>query len=239
MTIEALGDGWTKLGVDPSGVYRRLTEADRLRFAKADFAAADAELNRVYGELRETLKTKPETWADVRQRQRDWIEYRDYIVEHPATIGGDPEDKDNSFDYWNMMGGLTESQTEFLNIFTGEAVPDGRDGVYFDAREGHLIIENADAKGFNFTINVVRGPTFHLGNLSGKAKIGSDGVAVFVDAEPDAFIDGKPCIIRFELKGKRIQLTGENTMHYHGARAYFDGEYFKRRDLPEKAAIAR
>jgi uncharacterized protein YecT (DUF1311 family) len=234
--IKALGDTWGALGIDPSGVYQRLTEADRLRFAKADYAAADAELNRVYGEIRETLKDQPEVWADLRQRQRDWIDYRDYIVSHPATSGTDPDAKQKSISYWDTMAGMTESQTEFLEIFSGESVPDGRDGIYVDARGGQLMIENADAESFDFSISVVRGPTFHLGDVSGKAKIGSDGVAVFVDTEPDAFIDGKPCIIRFELKGKRIQVSGENTMYYHGARAYFDGEFFKQSDLPVDGA---
>lgn len=221
---------------NPSGTYRRLSEADRLKFAREEYAAADAELNRVYGEMRQRLKDKQELWADLQKRQRDWIGYRDNIAEHPATVGsGKPGGKDSSVEYWQIMASMTETQTGFLKIFTGDAVPDGPEGQYIDGAGGRLTIRNATVDGFDFAINVVRGPTAHLGDLEGHARVGADGVALFVDTDKEAFVDGKPCTLRFEFDGKRIQLSGENTMFYHGARAFFDGEYFKEVDLPAAA----
>lgn len=35
--------------------------------------------------------------------------------------------------------------------------------------------------------------------------------------------------------GHAFSLSGENIMNYHGARAYFDGEYFKQGELEAKA----
>ena len=39
-----------------------------------------------------------------------------------------------------------------------------------------------------------------------------------------------PAKLQFKFNGTRVEVTGENTGAYHGARAYFDGEYLKTSD---------
>ena len=38
----------------------------------------------------------------------------------------------------------------------------------------------------------------------------------------------KPCVIRLVFIGNRVEVTAENAERYHGARAYFDGVYYKK-----------
>lgn len=97
-------------------------------------------------------------------------------------------------------------------------------GVYDDANGGTLTISDAGELTFAFEINVVRGPTAHLGELAGIAEIAGE-TATFVDTNEEAFIDGNPCRLTFAFENGWIVVTGENTQYYHGARAYFDGTY--------------
>ena len=99
-------------------------------------------------------------------------------------------------------------------------------GVYDDANGGTLTISDAGELTFAFEITVVRGPTAHLGELSGVAQVAGE-TATFVDTNEEAFIDGNPCRLTFTFDGRWIEVKGENTQYYHGARASFDGTYEK------------
>ena len=97
-------------------------------------------------------------------------------------------------------------------------------GIYDDDNGGTLFISEAGELTFAFEILVVRGPTAHTGELSGIAQITGE-TATFVDTNEEAFIEGNPCRLTFTFVGDRIEVKGENTLYYHGARAYFDGTY--------------
>jgi hypothetical protein len=81
-----------------------------------------------------------------------------------------------------------------------------------------------------FEISVVRGPTAHTGSLSGVAKFTEPDLAVFVDSNEEAFDEGQPATLRFRFQDHELIVEAEHTSYYHGARAYFDGTYYR---LPE------
>ena len=77
-----------------------------------------------------------------------------------------------------------------------------------------------------FSINVVRGPTWHTGELTGIAML-KRSAAVYKE-RLEAGEDREPCELTFNfVDGHIVKLEGKNTQYYHGARAYFDGTYFK------------
>jgi hypothetical protein len=41
--------------------------------------------------------------------------------------------------------------------------------------------------------------------------------------------------LSFILRGRKLEVVGANTGYYHGARAYFDGEYVKTSSLSAKS----
>jgi uncharacterized protein YecT (DUF1311 family) len=202
--------------------------------AKAAFAKADRALNEAWKKARAAAQE-----ADVERltfSQREWIRFRDDQAEADGFQGPGKNPK-QSPGYFTTAAHLTESRTEWL---TGRAKPveDDLTGYWIDGRGGTLrIVQRGDR--LLFDIDVVRGPTSHTGSVAGiaswNARLGwwSDK-----GREPDkteesnlAFIDRSP----------ELELIGANTFHYHGVRAYFDGDYVKIAPLneEEKAEVTK
>ena len=217
---------------DPSGTYRRLDRAQLLELARQDHRQADAALNAVYRRVMDRLPEEQRT--DLRQRQRRWIGSRDRFAEHQAIIvDGAEGDPGESVQYWESLAAATVARTAFLETYA-RGNPEGRiDGVWVDEAGGRMELRPttgpAGDRGLQFTISVVRGPSTHLGEIQGFARFdGPDGQrAVFVDTDPEAAIEGRAARIELLFDGERIEVKGENTGFYHGARAYFDGTYFR------------
>lgn len=91
-------------------------------------------------------------------------------------------------------------------------------GEYLDGREGFLVIKPAKGAGLPFQIQTV-GPNRHTCDVEGV--IGKDGRAVLKE-------DGETCRVVFAVKPEGIEVTpGEKCMAHCGARASFDGMYYK------------
>lgn len=221
---------------DPSGTYRPLDRVRQMDLARQGHREADAALNAVYRRVMDRLPE--EKRADLRQRQRRWIESRDVFAGHQAAlfdeVEGDPAD---SVLYWESLAALTEARTAFLETYA-RGNPEGRiDGVWVDEAGGRMDLRlatgTAGETGLRFDISVVRGPTSHLGEIRGFAPfVDRDSRrAVFVDSDAEAAIGGRAARIELLFDGERIEVRAENTGYYHGVRAYFDGTYFRQGPL--------
>jgi uncharacterized protein YecT (DUF1311 family) len=212
------------LGIFTASIALGEGDAAKLEQAKQRFAAADADLNKAFQEVRSKLNGSAAT--DLRDRQREWLKHRDYMAaDQPRQNGFEGSDFKQSPDYWEAMADLTKTRTEFLRAAYDSTVPKGITGVYQDSYGGALQLEETSA-GIVFSINVVRGPTTHTGGLSGVATKKGNGAAYKEKVEPPD--DRKPCELTFVfVEGHIVKLTGKNTEYFHGARAYFDGTYFK------------
>ncbi|MDP9004691.1 MAG: DUF1311 domain-containing protein, partial [Verrucomicrobiota bacterium] len=144
-------------------------EADAAEFQKnkLSFATADAELNKTFATLKKELSA--DEFKDLRERQRKWLEYRDYIsADQPRQNGFHGDDPKKSADYWTSMAELTQSRTEFLRAAYDRSLPRGITGSYGDSFGGALDLEERK-DGVAFQFNFVRVPTSHTGGLSGVA----------------------------------------------------------------------
>ena len=199
-------------------------ESGSLPAAKRKFAAADADLNKTFQALRKKLAE--DEFKELRDGQRKWLEYRDYMAaDQPRQMGFKGDDPKQSADYWEAMAGLTTARTRFLRAAFDSPPPAGISGSYEDSYGGELKLEER-ADFVAFQINVVRGPTSHTGGLVGLALL-RDGTAVFKEIV-EAGEDREPCELTFSFsKGRVVKVEGKNTDFYHGARAYFFGTYFK------------
>ena len=216
-------------GLDASGPFAYPEGGEHgvfLDAAKAEYAKHDEDLNTAYQELMARLPESQKT--DLRERQRAWIEARDYHAgfQSQAVEG---KDKDTAT-YWEVAAYMTEDRVGFLrHVYANSEVSPNITGTYIDENGGMLsILERYDD--WVFAISVVRGPTAHIGFIRGAAQKGGTGAA-FKDWNQENFYDGKPAELRFSRDGALLQVEGENTQYYHGARAYFDGTYFKVTDL--------
>ncbi len=193
---------------------------DELADIKSDYKSADKELNEVYARAKKTFKK--EDFQELQKDQREWIEGRDWLAEFQAR--GEP--LATSAEYWEAMKMYTEERVEYLKAWLTVKPKDIWEGTYKDCNGGTLTITKKDGK-LTFSISVVRGPTFHMGEIEGrlvinkhKARFSDKGNINIHDAGEKTWLDFAQL-----GNGLQIEVTGTNTQPYHGARAYFDGTY--------------
>jgi uncharacterized protein YecT (DUF1311 family) len=205
---------------DFSGKYRKLSNAELEQRAQQRYTEADSWLNEIYGSARKKLNSS----ADLKKRETEWIGYRDYFVEQSSETAARSESSSKEVARLQVLRDLTMSRIRFIRTLLDDSLPAGITGVYNDEYGGELELEQ-DKKGAKFSLSVVRGPTSHTGEVSGHFNFNGN-TGVFRDSDPS---EGEPpAEIRFKiLDDRRIEIKARNDGYLHGARAYFDGVYFK------------
>ncbi|MCB1094397.1 MAG: DUF1311 domain-containing protein [Verrucomicrobiae bacterium] len=199
--------------------------------AKAAFAKADRALNDAWAAARKSL---PEgEFEELVDDQRAWVEYRDYMAQSPMYTGisGQDDVKRDTPEYFSAAANLSEMRTEWLKALANET-NDALTGTWTDSYGGRIEVVEQSGKLY-FAAECVRGPTSHLGQLSGVADW-NERIGWFSDK---GHTEGKDTEtnLSFILRGKRMEIIGANTGYYHGARAYFDGKYVKVAELDYKS----
>ncbi|MFK7788071.1 MAG: lysozyme inhibitor LprI family protein [Phycisphaeraceae bacterium] len=206
--------------------------------AKATYEQNDRDLNKAYKSVKAEL---PEhTFAELKAKQRGWIHYRDFFCDEVIRRDSPrlaKADLTKEVVYWQRMSGITHERTAILRAIL--SAHQGKEkpltGRWIDGYGGYLnIVEQGDK--IAFEIDVVRGPTYHLGNLAGVAERNGQLIR-FNDGGED---DGKgyvrkPAWVTFIHRANHIELITAGAQIYCGARAYFDNDYYRVGDLTEKA----
>ena len=202
--------------------------------AKAAFEKADKALNEIWAKAKTQLPA--EEFETLKADQRGWIGWRDYIAASFTIVGADvPENKAKETpEYFSTAAGLMETRVQWLKGYLKDPVEeDTMTGVWEDSQGGILSIVQEGKKLF-FTLEVVRGPTFHLGNIGGEATWNAP-LGWFSIQDGDAE-KKEETNLAFIQRSRKLEIIGANTGHYHGARAYFDGEYVRVAKLDAKEA---
>jgi uncharacterized protein YecT (DUF1311 family) len=211
-----------------SGTYRKLSNVELQQRAQRRYDAADAWLNKIYQQAKGKLASG--SFADLKKREADWIEYRDYFAEQSAGINARAESLPEEVVRLRTFRELTMSRIKFIRSLLDDSLPSGLSATYHDEYGGELALEQ-DGKGVKFRLSVVRGPTSHTGDVSGRVIL-RNGIGIFRDPQP---VEGeKAAEITFHiLDDRRIEIKARNDGYLRGARAYFDGVYFKSGPLTE------
>jgi uncharacterized protein YecT (DUF1311 family) len=217
---------------DLSGTYRKLSNAELQQRTQRRYDAADTWLNEIYQQAKEKLATGP--FADLKKREADWIGYRDYFAEQTAGINARTESLPEEVVRLQILRDLTMSRIKFIRSLLDDSLPTGISGAYHDEYGGELDLEK-DGKGVKFRLSVVRGPTSHTGDVSGRVVL-RNGIGIYRDPQP---VDGESAAeITFHiLDNRRVEIKARNDSYLHGARAYFDGVYFKSGPLTESIEL--
>lgn len=195
-----------------------------LASSQAEFASADQKLNTVY---QEAMKTIP-AWRidDVKQEQREWLESRDLRAEQSAILDGGAEADavKSAPEYWSSLADSTLTRVTMLQAWMAiDSYTEEWQGVWQDGHGGWLgIIEQEDGL-FDFAFEVVRGPTYHLGQIAGQAKWLGNTARFAITAEGA----DEETWITFLKENGRLKVIAENASYFLGARAYFDGTYLR------------
>ena len=218
-----------------SGLHAAGDRKPTLAEAKAEFEKQDRALNAAWDQVKKTLS--PGDFAALKEEQRGWVEWRDELAASPGFSGasGDEAQRKQSPLYFSTAAGLTGERASWLLALISRTPSETVTGVWTDSYGGVLEIVEKEGT-IHFSINVVRGPSAHLGQLSGIAKW-NEVIGWFSDKGRDKSRKDETNLA-FVLDGTKLRLTGANTSHYHGARAYFDGQYVKTGKLDAKAQAA-
>ncbi len=201
-----------------------------LEQAKADYIRADKALNAAWEEFKKTPDKR--RFESLRWDQRRWIGYRDYFSgevlmrDHNIPAGKLKQ----RAEHWKSMTDITRQRISILrSIISARKKRLELTGMWTDGYGGHMdIVTLGDGK-IAFSIEVVRGPTHHLGSLTGLAdKNGS--IIRFSDAETEPKKEKATWLTAIQ-RGDHIEVITANSHYYHGMRAYFDGDYYRIGDL--------
>lgn len=196
--------------------------------AKAAFTKADKALNEAWAAAKKALEESEFTALQAKQRQ--WVLYRDDKARGANRDNGEPEGKQTAA-YFETAAELTQARADWLRGRIKNDADNSLTGLWIDSFGGTVeIVQEKDR--LLFVIEVVRGPTFHTGSLAGVATW-NDPLGWFTDKGRDK---DKPeeTNLAFVRRGFVLELIGANSTYYHGARAYFDGDYCKVANLDEK-----
>jgi uncharacterized protein YecT (DUF1311 family) len=223
---------WRNQEYDFTGTYRKLSNTELQQRAQRRYEAADTWLNEIY--LRAKQKLTTASFADLKKREAAWIVYRDYFADQSAGINARVESLPEEVARWQSLRDLTMSRINFIRSLFDDSLPTGLTGTYHDEYGGELDLEK-DSKGVKFRLNVVRGPTSHTGDVSGRVVL-RNGIGIYRDPQP---AEGeKAAEITFHiLDDRRVEIKARNDSYLHGARAYFDGVYFKSAPLTESIEL--
>lgn len=208
-----------------------LASEEDLATAKAGYADADRALNEQYQQTRKALAERE--FESLRTEQRAWIRYRD--ARSTAAVRYDvrstPEGEEKSVaHYWQTMAGLTRARTVMVRAWRDNRSDKPLTGRYADDYGGSLMIVQKGDR-LHFAMEVVRGPTYHTGAIRGVARI-NGALARYSD---NAVGKDEETWITFITGSRRLKVIAANSGYYHGARAYFDGDYLRVGDLtPEQ-----
>jgi len=202
-----------------------------LEQAKADYARADKALNAAWAEIKKTPDKR--RFESLRWDQRRWIGYRDYfsreVLMRDYNITADklkqrPE-------HWQSMTDITRERLSVLrSIISSRKKRLDLTGIWTDGYGGHMSIVALGGDKIAFSIDVVRGPTHHLGSIGGLAERNGDMIR-FSDGEADSKYKKKSSWVTLVRQGDHIEVITANAQFYCGARAYFDGNYYRIGDL--------
>ncbi|TGJ99515.1 DUF1311 domain-containing protein [Leptospira semungkisensis] len=184
-----------------------------------EYKSADKELNEVYKNIRKSLS--PENEEELKKVQRPWIGYRDGLCEGPMYSGDE-----TGIETIACKTETTRERTSYLRkVWNLGKFPKDGIGSYTDGFGGRLKLFRKKGKPVHFELGVVRGPTAHLGEMDGDWTPNQEGKWTWSSPANCKAEDPECCILKFQTFDARIEVEEISCSAFHGARAYFGGDY--------------
>jgi uncharacterized protein YecT (DUF1311 family) len=183
--------------------------APTLKEAKAEFEKQDKALNAAWDEVKKSKELSDAEQAELKDEQKAWVAYRDEMSLSPGYSGAPENEAEarKSAEYFSCAASITEERTAWLKGRIAKAPAENVTGVWSDSYGGELRIVQKDKKLY-FSIDVVRGPTAHLGSISGIASW-NEPLGWFSDKEGQKDKTDE-ANVSFVLKRNHFQITTAN-----------------------------
>lgn len=211
-----------------------------------EFHKVDNSLNNVYKQLKNRIQ--PAVAQLMQKQSRNWIKYKEYQCGWQSQI--ETGKNNDSATYYKCLSELTRERTTYIkSAFSKRHNPAGLAGSYDDAFGGLLSIHSLaksdpvvtrledplrgpvklpafkEGTKYKFKIEVVRGPTAHIGEIEGEFII-QNGMGLYMEPAVSELSDGK-CKLEFTMHVYSIAIREKQCGYYHGARAFFDGTFYR------------
>ena len=203
--------------------------------AHSEFVSSNRQINQTWAQLMKKYADYGPDWLDkMKIEQRRWLRYRDALAASPLNIGTKvpPEKVKDSQAYLVAATNLTRDRSKWLLALINDPISkDTLTGRWFDSYGGCLEIVQ-EGPSLMFTINVERGPSAHIGSIGGIASWNSP-LGWFSDKGKDKDKNNETNLAFIQRDGI-LEVREANSDHYHGARAYFEGQYVRVAKLTPK-----
>ena len=218
--------GLTHADTRPVDPCKTVVASTQLACYQTRLAAADRELNAVYQRLSTTLEASRR--RAMQEHSRQWIAYKEPLCLESTGIalGLEPAAARQRPEYLACLYDLTLARTTYLKqAFGQEGVSPGLAGMYDDGFGGRLKLQASGKETYKFHLEVVRGPTFHTGEVEGSVRLQAK-TARFV--QKTACDGNEPCCrLTFTRAPLFLHVAEDSCEMLHGVRAYFAGNYWK------------
>ncbi|TGL62069.1 lysozyme inhibitor LprI family protein [Leptospira sarikeiensis] len=193
---------------------------EQKKCSSKEYQAADKELNKAYKKIRETLSESEK--EELKKLQIMWIGYRDGICEGPMYSMDE-----TGVDTILCKTEITIDRTQYFHkVWEHPNPPKDGIGSYTDGFGGSLKLSREKSKKeIQFSFEVVRGPTAHIGEVTGSWTPNQEGKWTWASTPNCNSEDPDCCLLQFETFPNRIEVEEISCSAYHGARAYFGGSY--------------
>ena len=210
---------------------------------KREYTAADHTLNAVYKKIQSSIHA--DLRGDLRDNSREWIRMKEYNCGFQVEMLQDATEDRKRAEFYQCALGYTVSRTAYIRkAFGRQGVSAALAGDYDDGFSGNLELRKTpgEKNSFDFKIEVVRGPTYHLGEINGRVVFENGATGVYEERPncsgvkeaafaPDSESNEPCCRLDFQLRERQgfrtIEVKETDCGYFHGARAYFDGLYRK------------
>jgi uncharacterized protein YecT (DUF1311 family) len=200
---------------------RSADKGPTLAQARADYAVADGKLNKAYAAA--VVGLEKNEAAKLREDERDWIAYRDGMIE--GDFHADEGSEKTEPDYWEELAEYAKNRTDYLRGYAGKRVPPGIAGEYTDSYGGS--IEFTETKeGVDFDLSAVRGMGHNNGEIPGT--LTAKGDSAFIKEKLDAGDEGPACELYFKFgAGRSVEVDEKVPDSGAGAGVHYGGIYYK------------
>jgi uncharacterized protein YecT (DUF1311 family) len=186
---------------------------------KSIYKKVDLTLNTTYQKVKSNLAS-PEK-KELLELQRMWIAFRDGLCEGPMY-----EFDQSGLETLLCKIETTEERTKYLEqVWVFGKIPLDPSGSYTDGFGGSLEILRQPNNQFEFKIEVVRGPTAHIGEVSGAFTPNNKQSWIWKSNKSCNQEEEDCCLLEFKQLTGKILIKEISCSYFHGARAYFDGSY--------------
>ncbi|MCE9598370.1 MAG: DUF1311 domain-containing protein [Spirochaetia bacterium] len=190
------------------------TKPDLRVCLKAAYQKRDSELNEVYKKLIPLLSAR--TRKALQDSSISWIRAKEADCK-TSSPSGDQE-------FYACLLRSTDERLRFLTKLLGRVRDADIAGYYSDESNGSVTIIQVGPNEYLFEMRVVRGPTFHTGQYNGVFRRTGNSIKYrWSTSDPMVM----KCDLNFTIEPGALQVEEVDCSGFHGARAYFDGTYFK------------